>query len=142
MKGNIDYIGYEEAMEAVKEGKIVFFYYRGMSVEIKPNCDLEYLRGKLMAHLSLTINDVIKGKYSAHLLHELKILPGYFEEVEKGIKTFEIRKNDRDYQVSDFLLLKEFDPKTKTYTGKEIRKRISYMTDFNQKENYVVMAIV
>ncbi|MRN12593.1 RNA-binding protein, partial [Akkermansia muciniphila] len=28
------------------------------------------------------------------------------------------------------------------YTGKEIRKRISYMTDFNQKENYVVMAIV
>lgn len=40
--------------------------------------------------------------------HELKILPEYFNEVTSLNKQFELRKDDRDYQVGDFLLLKEF----------------------------------
>lgn len=31
--------------------------------------------------------------------HELKILPQYFQAVWSGIKTFELRKDDRDYQL-------------------------------------------
>lgn len=33
--------------------------------------------------------------------HELKIRPGYYIAVKHGIKTHEIRKNDRDYKVGD-----------------------------------------
>lgn len=36
-------------------------------------------------------------------LHELKILHEYLIDVSKGKKTFELRKNDRDYQVGDLI---------------------------------------
>ena len=36
-------------------------------------------------------------------LHELKILNKYFDDVLIGKKTFELRKNDRDYQVGDLI---------------------------------------
>ena len=36
-------------------------------------------------------------------LHELKIKHEYLIEVDMGRKTFELRKNDRDYQVGDLI---------------------------------------
>lgn len=36
-------------------------------------------------------------------LHELKIKHEYLIEVDRGNKTFELRKNDRDYQVGDLI---------------------------------------
>lgn len=36
-------------------------------------------------------------------LHELKIKHAYLVDVALGIKTFELRKNDRDYQVGDLI---------------------------------------
>lgn len=36
-------------------------------------------------------------------LHILKIKPEYFSEVLRGFKSFELRKNDRDYQVGDLI---------------------------------------
>lgn len=36
-------------------------------------------------------------------LHELKIKHEYLVEVDRGRKTFELRKNDRDYQVGDLI---------------------------------------
>lgn len=50
--------------------------------------------------------------------HELKILPQYFEAVKNGSKRFELRKDDRNYQVGDLLILKEFDGTD--YTGNEL----------------------
>lgn len=38
-------------------------------------------------------------------IHELKLDTFYFDDVKSGLKTFEIRKNDRDYQVGDLLSL-------------------------------------
>lgn len=35
--------------------------------------------------------------------HLLKIYPEYAKEVEKGLKTFEVRYNDRDFRVGDFI---------------------------------------
>ena len=36
-------------------------------------------------------------------LHELKILHEYLVDITIGTKTFELRKNDRDYQVGDLI---------------------------------------
>ena len=36
-------------------------------------------------------------------LHELKIKEEYLEDIKSGKKTFELRKNDRDYQVGDLI---------------------------------------
>lgn len=73
-------------------------------------------------------------------IHELKILPSYFEAVKNGEKTFELRKDDRGFKVGDILVLKEFKHRVTDstgpelvveeeggYTGREIRKRISYI---------------
>ena len=36
-------------------------------------------------------------------LHELKIKKGYLIAIEQGLKTFELRKNDRNYEVGDLI---------------------------------------
>lgn len=72
-------------------------------------------------------------------VHELKILTEYLDAIDEGCKSFEIRKNDRDYKVGNFLLLKEY--KEGRFTGRETLQRITYMTNYEQKESFVVMAI-
>jgi hypothetical protein len=76
------------------------------------------------------------------LTHELKILPEYYDAVEAGIKTFEIRKNDRDYKVGDFLRLREWVAGS-WYTGREITKQVVYIVDNPEycKSGYIVMGI-
>jgi hypothetical protein len=61
--------------------------------------------------------------------HELKSWPDYFEPLAAGIKTFELRRNDRNFQVGDILVLREYDDRKRVYTGRECRKRITYMLD-------------
>lgn len=43
--------------------------------------------------------------------HELKLDPKYFEDVKTGKMKFNIRKNDRDFQVGDVLELKLYHKK-------------------------------
>lgn len=74
--------------------------------------------------------------------HKLKIMPEYFSDVCTGKKSFEIRKNDRDFRVGDMLLLCEYLPDKKEFTGRVVDRKVTYITDYAQKENYVVMAIV
>jgi ASC-1-like (ASCH) protein len=74
--------------------------------------------------------------------HKLKIQPQYFEAVFSGEKSFEIRKNDRNFQVGDTLLLQEFIPETQSYTGQFVERKITYITDYAQQEHHVVMAII
>lgn len=42
--------------------------------------------------------------------HVLKIWPEYYERVANGSKTFEIRKNDRNFNQGDLVELRYFDP--------------------------------
>lgn len=58
------------------------------------------------------------------MVHELKIKPEYFEKVISGEKTFEIRKNDRNFAVGDVLALNEWD---KEYTGRSCLVYIDYI---------------
>ncbi|WP_430394827.1 DUF3850 domain-containing protein [Enterococcus faecalis] len=72
-------------------------------------------------------------------IHELKILPEYFEAVVSGNKRFEIRKNDRNYQKGDVLRLNEY--QDGQYTGDVHVAEITYITDYAQQDGYVVMGI-
>ena len=58
-------------------------------------------------------------------VHELKILPEYFDAVRCGDKRFEIRKNDRNFHRGDVLRLKEWDGEK--YTGEEIDVLVRYV---------------
>lgn len=73
--------------------------------------------------------------------HDLKCWPEYYAEVDAGRKTFEIRKDDRGFRVGDVLLLREYEPQSKTYTGRSCRRVVTYVTNFGQPSGYVVMAI-
>lgn len=72
------------------------------------------------------------------MIHELKTLQPFFEAAWDGRKRFEIRKDDRLFSVDDEIILKEYYPETDSYSRREIRAFISYVTDFEQKEGYVV----
>jgi len=63
---------------------------------------------------------------SEPVLHELKSWPQYFVPVLHGLKTFEVRRYDRDYRVGDYLYLREWCPLRGIYTGREIVVRVTY----------------
>ena len=42
--------------------------------------------------------------------HDLKTWSPFYAAVASGAKTFELRKDDRNYSVGDVLLLREWDP--------------------------------
>jgi hypothetical protein len=58
---------------------------------------------------------------------EKKVWPTYFEEILKGKKSFELRLNDFDIEEGDVLVLKEWDPETKNYTGRELEKEVGFV---------------
>ena len=73
-------------------------------------------------------------------IHELKIWPPYYRDVVNGVKTFEVRKYDRDFRVGDSLILKEYNGE---YTGNSVTMRICYALsdpDF-VKDGYVILGI-
>jgi hypothetical protein len=68
-------------------------------------------------------------------LHELKTHIDPFEATRRGDKPYELRKNDRDFQVGDTLLLREWDnynwnkkPDADRYTGRWVLAKVTYMT--------------
>ena len=73
-------------------------------------------------------------------IHEVKTLPQYFEPAATGIKKFTIRKNDRNYQVGDTLLKREWHPGA-GYTGREAAFEITYITGYGQPPGQVVLGI-
>jgi hypothetical protein len=58
---------------------------------------------------------------------EKKVWPEYFQEILNGKKTFELRLNDFIISEGDTLVLKEWDPKIKDYTGRELEKKVGFV---------------
>ena len=57
------------------------------------------------------------------MTHILDIQDKYFNDIKKGIKTFEIRRNNRNYSIGDDLTL------INLKTNESIIKTITYITD-------------
>lgn len=87
-------------------------------------------------------------------VHELKLDDEYFNDVKDGSKTFEIRKDDRDFQPGDLLALSHYKDgdyrKRYPLSGLQIvdiheadtlLMKVEYITDYEQKDGYVVMGI-
>ena len=62
-------------------------------------------------------------------IHVLKTWTEYFEAVYAGHKTFEIRKDDRGFQVGDTLILRDWDRNEGNYTGRKLEVEVTYITD-------------
>ncbi|MBL1227257.1 DUF3850 domain-containing protein [Enterococcus sp. BWR-S5] len=81
------------------------------------------------------------------IVHDLKIDPDYFRDLELGSKTFEVRKDDRPFRVNDLLLLQSFDQKSKEYTGSMVFAIIVGIFGRKEKEKdfvkdgYVILSI-
>ncbi len=75
----------------------------------------------------------------------LKIDPAYIKAVAAGVKTFEIRYNDRWYEVGDILELAAWTSQ-EDYTDDEVCVRVTYVLsseDFpGLSPGYVALAIV
>jgi hypothetical protein len=97
--------------------------------------DAQKLLGKMhekypaLAEHMAGYEDRLNAELSTVGVHVLKTWPEYFEAVYDGSKTFELRANDRDFKVGDTLVLREWDPKAKKYTGRRLERVISYVTD-------------
>ncbi|KQT89319.1 hypothetical protein ASG49_16185 [Marmoricola sp. Leaf446] len=61
-------------------------------------------------------------------IHEVKSWSEFFRPIAAGERSHELRRNDRDYQVGDFLILREYDPKLGHYTGSVCEALVTSMT--------------
>lgn len=77
------------------------------------------------------------------IIHELKCHSVFYHRVADGSKTFEIRKNDRDFQTGDIVILREWDDVEGVYVGEDdpIHAKITYISRFAQMDGWVVLAL-
>lgn len=78
------------------------------------------------------------------MTHHLKTWTEYFEDILNGKKNFELRKNDRNYQVGDILVLEEYVAEKDEYTGRSVSMIVDYILEggsMGLEKGYVIMAI-
>ncbi len=73
-------------------------------------------------------------------IHEVKLHAKYFDLVLEGQKRAEFRKNDRNYERGDTLILHEW--VQGVFTGRKVEARITDVTDLSDwLEDYVLLSI-
>ena len=65
-------------------------------------------------------------KIKVRKIHELKTWPRFFQDMADGVKTFELRKDDRGFEIGDALLLREYMPDVEQYTGRQLIRLVVY----------------
>lgn len=78
------------------------------------------------------------------ICHELKTHPKPFLALRFGYKNYEFRKDDRDprFELGHVLILREWDPVTKKYSGEEELRRIGHVMrgSYGMPAGYCVMS--
>lgn len=73
-------------------------------------------------------------------IHVLKLTQPFFNDVFFNRKDFELRKNDRDYKVGDYLKLVEYPSENPRYIFKVI-KYILYGGVYGLADGYVILGL-
>jgi hypothetical protein len=73
--------------------------------------------------------------------HELKTVAPFMDEVWHKRKSFEVRRNDRDFKVGDLIILREYFTSSESYGSREVEGLITYiLKDSNYcKEGYWII---
>ncbi len=78
-------------------------------------------------------------------IHNIKVHPSVVPALAQGLKTFEFRFNDRDYQVGDTLVMTPFDPQHPDITARGfLTFSVSYIIEgpaFGIPTGYCIMSI-
>lgn len=77
-------------------------------------------------------------------VHELKTWPEYFQQIRHGHKTFEVRWDDRGFEVGDTLLLREYNPDLGRYTNRSAARTVTGILrggQFGIEPGFVVMSL-
>lgn len=101
----------------------------------------EYLPEDLKVEIEQTNKVEVPETVMDDRRHKLKLAKMFFEDARLGRKSFELRKNDRDYQIGDILELREMD--NGEPTGRVIEKEITYILEgfAGLKEDYCILAL-
>lgn len=84
-------------------------------------------------------------------IHDLKTINPHFDAAWEGVKTFECRKNDRDFHTDDYLILWEYNASKREglgYTGRWMLARVSYAYYIDASgtnctpEQYAILSLV
>lgn len=59
------------------------------------------------------------------MVHDIKILTEHFDNVITCVKTFEVRRDDRNYQPGDILCLREW--RNEMYTGRTLEAAVTHV---------------
>lgn len=76
--------------------------------------------------------------------HALKTWPEHFDAITQGLKTFEVRRDDRAFNVGDTLRLAEWCPRRREYSGRVIAREVTHILrggQFGIEDGYVVMSL-
>lgn len=68
------------------------------------------------------------------MIIEKKVWPQYFEKLLTGEKSWELRLNDFEINEGDKLVLREWNPEAKEYTGRQLEKEVTYVAKFDLKD--------
>lgn len=73
-------------------------------------------------------------------VHQIRLATMYFDDVVSGKKSFELRKNDRNYKVGDILEMLEFNDGR--HTGRTVKAEVTYMLEdyTGLTEGYCILA--
>ena len=70
-----------------------------------------------------------------------KTWPEFFKKILNQEKGFELRLADFEVKEGDILILKEYDPKTKEFTGREIKKNVGKVIFINPTKMHTLEEI-
>lgn len=74
-------------------------------------------------------NDQDTARTANPATHRLKCWPEFFQAILDGRKMHDLRRcDDRHFSIGDRLELREFDPKTERYSGRELTVEVTYVT--------------
>lgn len=79
-----------------------------------------------------------KDRNRPAITHNLKCNPDHFVQLIHGLKTFEFRRNNRDYQVLDFLSILEYDRVKNEYTGRTVLMQVTSLMELGALVDYML----